>query len=611
MGETIEKLPVREIENAWIPLADGTKLAARMWMPENADSLPVPVILEYLPYRKRDGTTERDALTHPYMAAWGYACVRVDMRGNGESEGLMEDEYTRQEQDDALEVIQWLADQAWCTGKVGMIGISWGGFNSLQVAARQPGALKAIVSICSTDDRYADDIHYMGGCLLTYNLGWATTMLGYSSRPPDPALVGKSWEKIWLNRLENQPFLIKPWLTHQCRDAYWKHGSICENYADIKVPVFLVGGWADGYSNAVFRMLENLEVPVKALIGPWAHKYPHFAKPGPAVGFLQECKKFWDHWLKGKKTNAMDQKVTLYFQESHAPKSCHEQLPGQWVTRSYWPPEDARIRVFYPGEGRLGKEPCQERAHIASPQTLGHRGGRWFSFGTGPDLPTDQRPDDIDALVFDTPELDAHTRILGAPVLKFRFRANTDSGLLAARLNDVRPDGSVARISYGVINLSHHSSHEFPEPLEKGKAYDIRLKLNETAWELRPGHRIRLALSTAYWPLIWPSSQKADLTLDLAHTCLELPLIDELGPSDGPCKEPQSAPPLEQVHVRPARLGWTVEEDMDTGAVTTRILDDYGDRVILEHGLRTAYRARESWTVAPDNPLSARGGNGG
>jgi predicted acyl esterase len=129
---------VREIEHCLIPLKDGTQLAARIWLPEVAGLQTFPAILEYLPYRKRDGTAVRDALTHPWMAGQGYVCVRVDMRGNGESQGLMADEYLLQEQDDALEVIDWLCQQPWCDGKVGMMGISWGGFNGLQVAGRQP-----------------------------------------------------------------------------------------------------------------------------------------------------------------------------------------------------------------------------------------------------------------------------------------------------------------------------------------------------------------------------------------------------------------------------------------------------------------------------------------
>ncbi|MGF1608566.1 MAG: CocE/NonD family hydrolase, partial [Kiloniellales bacterium] len=323
--------PVREIENCWITLSDGCRLATRIWLPEDAERDPVPAILEYLPYRKRDGTAARDALTHPYVAGHGYAAVRVDMRGNGESDGLMWDEYLKQEQDDALEVIDWLVAQPWCSGKVGMIGISWGGFNGLQVAARAPEALKAIVTLCSTDDRYADDIHYKGGCLLNENLGWASTMLAYSSRPPDPALVGERWRETWLERLENQPLLVENWLRHQRRDAFWKHGSVCEDFGAIKAAVFAVGGWGDAYSNAVPRLLAGLKSPVKALVGPWVHKYPHFAVPGPRIGFLQEALRWWDFWLKGEATGVLrDPAMRAYIIDSYSPQDLPAQLAGRW-----------------------------------------------------------------------------------------------------------------------------------------------------------------------------------------------------------------------------------------------------------------------------------------
>ncbi len=244
---TVKTFPrkFKEIEHFWIPMSDGAKLAARMWIPRDAEKNPVPALLEYIPYRKRDGTVWRDALTHPYFAGHGYAAIRVDMRGNGNSDGLMLDEYTKQEQDDAMEVIAWIARQAWCTGKLGMFGISWGGFNALQVAARKPPALKAIVTLCSTDDRYEDDIHYKGGTLLNENLGWAGTMLAYSSRSPDPDVVGTRWRKMWMERLKNEPFLLIDWLKHPHRDAYWKHGSVCEDWAAPAAPALSVGGSND------------------------------------------------------------------------------------------------------------------------------------------------------------------------------------------------------------------------------------------------------------------------------------------------------------------------------------------------------------------------------
>jgi putative CocE/NonD family hydrolase len=288
---------VREIENTWIPMPDGTRLAARIWLPEDAEDDPVPAILEYLPYRKRDGTVVRDHLTHPYFAGHGYAGVRVDMRGTGDSEGLCRGEYLKQEQDDALAVINWLIDQPWCSGKVGMMGISWGGFNGLQVAARQHPALAAVITLCSTDDRYADDIHFMGGAILTDKLTWGATAFSVANTPPDPAIVGDRWRDMWAERIAENGLWMLDWFRHQRRDAFWQHGSICEDWSKVTVPVCAVGGYADGYTNPIFRMMEHLPGPKKALVGPWAHKYPHFANPGPQIGFLQEALRWWDQHL--------------------------------------------------------------------------------------------------------------------------------------------------------------------------------------------------------------------------------------------------------------------------------------------------------------------------
>ena len=294
----------------------------------DAETDPVPAIIEHLPYRKRDGAMVRDALTHSYFAGHGYVCIRVDMRGNGDSPGAMEDEYSTQELDDAVAVINWVTAQQWCSGMAGMMGISWGGFNALQVAARAPTALKAVVSLCSTVDRFADDIHYKGGCLLNENLGWAGTMLSYSSRPPDPAIVGDDWRAIWLERLNNQPNLCHTWLSRQRHDAYWQHGSVCEDFGAIKANVSAFGGWGDAYKNAVPQLVANLP-GAKGIIGPWVHTYPHFAVPGPRIGFLQEALRWWDSWLKGVKTRVEDDpELRLYQMDSTRPKSCYLHREG-------------------------------------------------------------------------------------------------------------------------------------------------------------------------------------------------------------------------------------------------------------------------------------------
>ena len=190
---------IEKKDHVWIPMSDGCRLSGRIWLPDHAEQVPVPAILEYIPYRKNDGTALRDSLIHPYFAGHGYASVRVDLRGSGDSEGILEDEYLKQELEDAIEVLEWITEQSWCNGNLGMMGKSWGGFNSLQVAALNPLPLKAIITVCSTDDRYADDVHYMGGCVLSTDmLGWASTMLTWNARPPDPKVWGHRWREGWL-----------------------------------------------------------------------------------------------------------------------------------------------------------------------------------------------------------------------------------------------------------------------------------------------------------------------------------------------------------------------------------------------------------------------------
>jgi putative CocE/NonD family hydrolase len=540
---------IREIEHTWIALADGTKLAARIWLPEDADSNPVPAILEYLPYRKRDGTYDRDALTHPWFAGHGYAAVRVDIRGSGESDGLLTDEYALSEQDDAVEVIAWLAAQSWCSGAVGMMGISWGGFNALQVAARQPPALKAIITLCSTDDRFRDDVHFMGGAPLRSGFSWGAFLFGAMCHPPDPALVGESWRATWLARLNHLPFFLDIWLRHQSRDAFWKHGSVCEDYSAIQCPVYAVGGWTDGYTNTIPRLLAHLGVPRKGLIGPWAHAYPHFALPGPKVGFLQDALRWWDHWLKQIDTGVMNEPMLrAWMTESVTPAPFHEELPGRWIAEAAVFGV-ATERLWLTDAGLHSDAADLTSRTICSEQTVGENAGSWCPFGTGPDQAGDQRGDDARSLLFETAPLDERIEILGAPILTLDIASDKPLATLVVRLCDVHPDGASLRVSFGILNLAFRDGNEQPSRMVPGQRYRIRIQLNDAGSVFPSGHRIRMALSTVYWPMIWPSPERATVTV--FGGAFDLPvrqpdgadaLLPAMPPAETAAPEPTSVP---------------------------------------------------------------------
>jgi len=613
----IEKFPneIEVLDPIFIELSDGVRLAARIWLPIDASDKPVPAILEYLPYRRQDGTADRDATTHPYFAGHGYASVRVDMRGSGDSEGVLLGEYLKQEQDDGIEIINWITQQKWCSGNVGMIGISWGGFNGLQIAARQPEALKAIVSICSTDDRYADDIHHMGGCLLNDNAAWNSYMFSLNTTPPDPSTVGNKWHDLWVGRLKGSGLWLQDWMEHQTRDEFYKHGSICEDYDKIQAAVYAVGGWADGYSNSVFRLLSNLKSPCKGLIGPWAHKYPHFAEPGPAIGFLQECLRWWDYWLKDIDTGIMEEEpLRCWIQDPIAPKTYYKERPGKWVSEESWPSVNTKDLTFKfsSGQPSLSSSAVHKEANefsINSPMTVGLMAGQWCPHGLDPDGPGDQRPEEAGSIVFDTDTLKEPLDILGAPVIMLDVSSDKSVAMIAVCLSEVLSDGSVTRVSYGLLNLTHRNSSETPELLEPEKTYSVKIQLNEAGHSFGVGNRIRVAISSIYWPIAWPSPERATITISKDASKIILPTrpIRKSDTQLVPFSEPECAPLLDKTVLRPSEYKWDINRDMLSGVVTQHQWFDEGKAVYnLHNGWTVSSTHDEYMSIHPDDPLSAK-----
>lgn len=533
-------LPIEVIRHAWIPLADGTRLAARIWLPENAESEPVPAVLEYIPYRKNDMTAARDETIHPQFARARYASVRVDLRGSGDSDGIMTDEYSPTELDDGLQVIAWLAKQPWCDGKVGIIGKSWGGFNGLQLAALRPPALAAVITVCSTDDRYADDVHYNGGVVLgSEMLPWAATMLAYNSRPPDPSVVGDAWRDQWLARMAESPRYIETWLAHQRRDDYWRHGSVCEDYSAIEVPILAVGGLYDEYRTTLFRLLDNLSSPVRALLGPWSHNYPHQGVPGPAIDFIGEAVRWWDHWMKGIDTGADQLPALRAFVPSSAPPDEDKtERRGRWIAEQAWPAAAITHAQLALADSTRGGPPT-----LTSTADIGARSGEWLQFGELAAQQVDQAPDDALSATYTWAPLDTPVEIVGTPELTLTVSADQPIANLAIRLCDVDPDGSSRLITAGLRNLTHDADHEHPVALEPGTPRTLRIPLLATAHRFEAGQRIRLSISAAYWPWMWPSPDPVTVSLHPDDDALQLPVrtagLDEYA-------DPTFAPPPAQ-----------------------------------------------------------------
>ncbi|MFJ3509360.1 CocE/NonD family hydrolase [Streptomyces luteogriseus] len=609
----------KEEEHVTIPMSDGVRLSAHIWRPTSSDQEPVPAVLEYIPYRKRDLTAVRDSIHHPYLAGHGYACVRVDLRGTGDSEGVLRDEYLEREQADAEEVLAWLAEQPWCDGGTGMMGISWGAFAALQVAARRPPSLKAIAIASFTDDRHADDMHYMGGALLSDNLAEAGTMFAYGTCPPDPAVVGERWREMWHERLENTEPWVLEWLRHQRRDDYWRHASVCEDYTSVRCPVLASSGWADGYSNAVTRLLGNLDVPRKGLIGPWSHKFPHLGEPGPAIGYLQELVRWWDHWLKGVDNGVMDgPMLQAWMQDSVPPSTSYEERPGRWVGEPHWPSPHIRPVTHPLSRHTIG--PAQDTSAAASeagaamtvrsPLSVGQFAGKWASYNAPPDLPYDQREEDGGSLVFDSEPLTEPVEILGSPSVELDLSVSEPVALVAARLSDVSPDGAATRVSYGILNLTRRDSTESPEPLEPGRRYRATVPLNGVAQAFPPGHRIRLSLSTSYWPLAWPAPKPALLSVHEHSSTLTLPVrpLDE--PDEVPSSpfgEPEGTAPLAMTQVTPPEERWDVKRDLIDYRSELDIVKDRGTVRFEDIGLESGRRAHERYTAVADDFTSVGG----
>ena len=515
--------PVRMVQQS-IPMADGVRLSATLYMPDDAKAdEKFPALLEYLPYRKDDATAARDYPIHKYFAAHGYVSVRVDIRGFGTSEGApTEREYSEQEQLDGEQVIAWLAGQPWSNGKVGMFGISWGGFNSIQMAMRHPPALKAILAVDATEQLFHDDIHYIDGMMhfdeFELNMDLAPSMTGAPEYTLDEKILGP--------RFDSAPWSLL-YFKHQRDGQFWS--APIRPLSEIKIPCFLIGGLLDGYRDSIPRMFEHVKAPLKAIIGPWNHTFPNEAEPGPQIEWRDQALRWWDYWLKRHNTGIMEElRLSIYMQEWHAPDPHLKTVPGKWRGEVSWPPANTLNTTLYLYDGHVlsttpAKAATNQLRYIPS---VGVEAGFWWG-----ELLTDQRPADAFSLTYDSAPLPQEITILGRPHALLRASASAPLADWFARLSDVAPDGTVTQVTGAGLNGGQRDSASDPKDLVPNQTYSLDIEMHLATWTFPKGHRIRLAVSNALWPMIWPTPYAMTTALQLGGETgsrLSLPLV---GPS--------------------------------------------------------------------------------
>jgi predicted acyl esterase len=536
-----------------VTVRDGVRLSVDVYRPNRPGRFPA--ILEHIPYRKDDLRAIEDRSQSTFLVNAGFACVRLDVRGTGSSQGVAQDEYTEAEQHDGCDVVAWMAQQPWCTGAVASWGVSYGGFSCIQLAALRPPALRAIAPVYATDDRYTDDMHFHGGALNASSLpGYPTEMIAMNALPP----LGRrdeEFDRNWRRRIEETPAWLVDWIREQHDGPYWRNGSLRPDYSRIVCPVLICAGWRDGYRTAALRMARNLEAPWQLLAGPWAHKLPDRGVPGPRYPFLAEMARFFHRHLgEGDGPPPPGRPRSVFFIGSpDTPVRPHPVVSGEWLASESWPEGVRRTRHVLGG-------PATAPARV----TTGIMTGQWCPPPPATGQFLDQSRDDAQSAVFDGEPLAAPVELFGEPVVRLRLRHPGPRTLVSIKLHNVAPDGSAQPVTATAVNIAI-----------AGEAA-LELPLMAAGWRFAAGHRIRVAVAVADWPNLWPLPQVAPLEIT-SPVELELPGLPPDAVAFAPADEPlvQIAQPGAQIS---ARSQWDVVTDVLTGRA----------------GIVTSMRAREA-----------------
>lgn len=518
-----------EIRDDWINLPDGVRLSVTYYIPISQQANErFPVLLEMLPYRKDDLSKPSAHPMYDYFARQGLALAKVDVRGTGSSEGqLPTREYSAQEIDDGVAVIAALAELPYSNGNIGMWGISWGGFNSIQVALRNPPQLKAILAAHASDDLYTNDVHYTDGIFGLDEYILSINHLTGFMRSPKYVVD----EEYFSDRFDREPWIFN-YIRNKTDGDFWRKGSLKWQYENLNIPVYLIGGLLDGYRDTLPHVLENSTSPVRAILGPWPHAWPHSVAPGPDWEWRADASQWWSHWLTNKPNSQNEEFETnsfrVFLRSGENAIAGSEILGGRWIEPT-WPIAESHIdsMSLYPGANSSLQAEIPNSETIAV--TLNNNPGAGIELGEwwGELLP-DMSIVDGDAMVFDSEPVAEALTLIGEPSVSLEAASNAADGNWVVRLEDVSPDGIVTKITGGAINGQLRNSRFTAEVLIPNQFYQLQIPLRMTTWTFKPGHQIRLAVSNSAFPMFWPSAllSASSLRINTAATRIEVPVLN-------------------------------------------------------------------------------------
>ena len=506
--------------NVLVPMSDGVRLAADIYLPEGDE--PFPVLLTRTPYNK-----DRGARAARRYVAEGYAVVVMDSRGIYASRGDWLP-YTTEARD-GYDTQQWIGQQEWSNGKIGMYGTSYPGFTQLLPARFRSPYVKALVPIAAQSDNFGSIWSTNGLYHLALGLSWGLRQEAIATEQTMP-------EQTWMQVMNHLPLntvmeevgvhsdFVANTIRHEAYDDFWRQMSVRDDYDEMEVPAFHVTGWYDDLVSETILNFTNMRERSrteharrwqKLLIGPWGHG----VRTNPVYGdvdFGTEVEKinsfdfhmrWFDYHLKGI-DNGLD---------DEAPISIFVMGDNVWRDEREWPLRRARPLTLYLGgdgaantrfgDGTLGSAApsadSSDRYRYDPRNPVPTYGGHGCcGAGTTPSGPLDQRSTQQrqDIIVYTTEPLTGDTEVTGTPELRLFFSTDVTDTDLFVTLSDVHPDGRTILITEGALRTRFRNSMERVELMVPGEVYEVAIPMWETSNVFKEGHRIRLHITSSNFP---------------------------------------------------------------------------------------------------------------